>query len=113
MSSANDPRQVLEVDPVHDRIRRHDPEGSNPRWPQRRKAWAYALAALELALGVDAEGSRVPGIDLHRVVDHEPRPAPAGLILAGSPPIAAIASHRREVRPPRGPREVLHQHALG
>ena len=59
-------------------VRRHDREVVERALAPAQERVAL-LVALELALGVDAERvARAERVDLHGVVDHAARPAPAG-----------------------------------
>ena len=68
----DDPREVLEVDLVHDAgVRRHHAQALEGALAPAQERVAL-LVALELLLGVDAEGvARAEDVDLHGVVDHE------------------------------------------
>ena len=110
----HDPRQVLEVDLVDDpRVRRDDRELVERPLPPAQKGVAL-LVALELALGVEAEGvARAERVDLHRVVDHELGRRQRVDLRGIAPHLCDRVAHRRQVDDRGHAGEVLHQHARG
>ena len=110
----DDPGEVLEVDLVDDPgVGRHHREVlERPLAPAQEQV--ALLVALELALGVQAEGvAGAEGVDLDRVVDHQlgrGERVDAGRVAAH---LGHRVAHRGEVDDGRDAGEVLQQHAGG
>ena len=110
----HDPGEVLEVDLVDDPgVGRDDREVlERPLAPAQEQV--ALLVALELALGVQAEGvAGAEGVDLDRVVDHQlgrGERVDAGRVAAH---LGHRVAHRGEVDDRGNAGEVLQQHARG
>ena len=112
--AADDAREVLDVDLVHDAgVGRHDLEVAEGVLPPLEERVALAVAR-ELEPGVQLERVRGPEvIDLHGMVDHQlgrlERVDPTGVAAEARHAVA----HRREVDHRGNAGEVLQQHARG
>ena len=93
--------------------RRHDAEVVEGLLPPAQERIALAVA-LELALGVDREGSRVAeGVDLHRVIDHQVDIDERVDRRRVTAQLVHRVAHRRQVDDRGYAGEVLHQHPSG
>ena len=105
------PRQVLEVDLVHDaRPRRHDLEVAEGLLAPAEERVALAVA-LELELDVPREGAvRAEDVDLDGVVDHELDGNQRVDLLRVAAEVGHRVPHRGEVDDGRDAGEVLQEH---
>ena len=95
------------------RVRRHDREVVERALAPAQEGVAL-LVALELALGVDAEGvAGAERVDLHRVVDHELGRRERVDLRRVAAHLGHRVAHRGEVDDRGHAGEVLHQHAGG
>ena len=107
----DDPREVLEVDLVHDpRVGRHHREVVEGALSPAQEGVAL-LVALELALGIETEGvARTEGIDLDGVVDHELGRRERIDLGGVAAHLGHRVAHRGKVDHGGHAGEVLHQH---